>query len=111
MKNARGIVAAHVNERTQELWDEFREHARTRGLSNTRALEQAAALWVGHSVEFPLPDKTAFVIVGGHRVPADLVRGMNEEQRWVFRSLLSELPTADAGEPPTGISRLNNPWV
>lgn len=56
MKNARGIVAAHVNERTQELWDEFREHARERGLSNTKALEQAAVLWVGQSVVFPVDD-------------------------------------------------------
>ena len=41
-----GIVAANVTEQTQGLWLEFKGLARSKGVSYTRALEQAARLWL-----------------------------------------------------------------
>lgn len=41
-----GLIAANVTEETQEFWIKFRQTAKTLGFSYTKALEQAARLWM-----------------------------------------------------------------
>lgn len=44
--NRYGVIGANVTEESQQMWLEFRHSAKHRGMNYTRALEQAARLWL-----------------------------------------------------------------
>lgn len=46
-------IAAHVNSDTEPLWSRFLERSRALGLTNSRALAQAAEMWLAHTVPDP----------------------------------------------------------
>lgn len=41
-----GVVVANVTEDTQDFWMGFKRTVKTKGMTYTSALEQAAALWL-----------------------------------------------------------------
>lgn len=46
MTKKHGMIAVHISDRTVGMWASFRERARSLGLSDARAMERAAELWL-----------------------------------------------------------------
>ena len=58
--NRYGVIGASVSENTQGMWNQFRARAKARGLSYTRALEQAARLWLDQPDPVAPPKENPF---------------------------------------------------